>query len=104
MWAAGQPDEARWHEGVQIISVRHGMSERRTVSVIAHELGHWWNADWCSTGAAERRAWRFAGQLLVDPVQYASAELQHPSAGAIAQMLGVLTDVVHGYRRHLDAK
>lgn len=103
VWAVDQPDQARWHEGVQIISVRHGMSERRTVSVIAHELGHWWHADWCSTGAGERRAWRFAGQLLVDPVEYVAAEQEHPSAGAIARTLGVLTDVIHGYRSTLQA-
>lgn len=77
------------------------MTERRTVSVIAHELGHWWAGDWCSTAAAERGAWRFAGELLIDPVAYAAAEVEHCSAGAIAQALGVLTDVIHGYRRAL---
>ncbi|WP_087484887.1 ImmA/IrrE family metallo-endopeptidase [Brachybacterium massiliense] len=88
---------------MQIISVRYGMTERRTVSVIAHELGHWWNADWCSDLAAERRAWRFAGAMLIDAAEYAEAEREHHAAGAIARALGVLTDVIHGYRSTLMA-
>lgn len=103
MWASDQPDQARWHEGVSVVSVRYGMTERRTVSVLAHELGHWWHGDWCSGPAAERGAWRFAGAMLVDPDEYAAAELEHSSAGAIARELGVLTDVVHGYRATIQA-
>lgn len=101
VWTSDQPDQARWHEGVSIVSVRYGMTERRTVSVLAHELGHWWHGDWCSDPAAERGAWRFAGVMLVDPTEYADAELQHHSVGAIARALGVLTDVIHGYRSTL---
>ena len=101
IWAHDLPDQARWHEGVGIISVRYGMSERRTVSVIAHELGHWWYGDWCSGPPAEHRAWRFAGSMLIDPAEYANAELEHHAAGAIARTLGVLTDVIHGYRSTL---
>lgn len=85
------------------MSVRYGMSERRTVSVIAHELGHWWHADWCSGAATERRAWRFAGAMLIDPTEYVEAEREHCAAGAIAQTLGVLTDVIHGYRSLIRA-
>ena len=104
VWSTDLPDEARWHEGAQVIAVRYGMSERRTVSVIAHELGHWWHADWCSSPAAEARAWRFAGSMLVDPVEYAEAEQAHHALGAIARHLGVLTDVVRGYRETLEGK
>lgn len=79
------------------------MTERRTVSVIAHELGHWWNGDVHSDPAAERRAWRFAGVLLIDPPAYLAAEREHHHPGAIASNLGVLVDVVHGYRAEISA-
>lgn len=103
LWSRDQPEPARWHEVPRIIVVRTDLTEDSTVSVIAHELGHWWHGDWCSTPAAERRAWRFAGALIVDPAEYAEAEWHQPSPGAIARHLGVLTDVVYGYQTHLEA-
>lgn len=103
LWSLEQPELARWHEGPRIIVARSDQTVDVTVSVIAHELGHWWHGDWCSTDAAERRAWRYAGALLIDPGEYREAEWHQSSAGAIARQLGVLTDVIHGYRAHLSA-
>lgn len=98
-----QLEPARWHEVPRIIVARADLTADTTVSVIAHELGHWWNSDWCSSPAAERRAWRFAGALLIDPREYAEAEWHQSSPGAIARHLGVLTDVIDGYRAYLEA-
>lgn len=97
LWSKDQPERARWHEVPRIIVVRLGLTDDETVSCLAHELGHWWHGDFCSTDAAERRAWRFAGALLIDPQEHMRAEMIHHAPGAIARELGVLRDVVEGY-------
>ncbi len=82
----------------RIIVLRLGLTPTERNSVLAHELGHAFYGDECSSGAKERRAQRYAAELLIDPEEYAAAEMVDPSAPAIADALGVTVDVVNDYR------
>ena len=95
VWAADLPERGRWIDGAGVILIRHGMTERRTVSTLAHELAHHHYGDGPQTPAIERRAWRWAARLLVPCDAYAQAEQYHHSPGAIAQHLGVTTEIIH---------
>ncbi|WP_205750682.1 ImmA/IrrE family metallo-endopeptidase [Brachybacterium sp. SGAir0954] len=99
VWALDLPERGRYYPGIDIIVIRHGMTERRTVSTLAHELAHLYYGDTLCTPAVGRRAWRWAARLLVPDDEYAAAERLDPSAGAIAQHLGVTLDVIAAYRR-----
>ena len=101
IWALDLPERGRWIDGARVIALRHGMTERRTVSTLAHELAHAHHGDVCSTPSAEARAWQWAARLLIDDDAYAHAEALHPSAGAIAVELGVTTDVITAYQHTL---
>ena len=53
-----------------------------------------------STPANERRAWEYAGALLISPVEYATAESRVGChAGALASELEVTVRVIEGWRR-----
>lgn len=103
VWALDLPERGRCYPHLDLIVIRHGMTERRTVSTLAHELAHHYYGDPYCTPAVSRRAWRWAAQLLITPRDYAQAELEHHSHGSIAHHLGVTTDVIHGYRTTLRA-
>lgn len=98
VWALDLPERGRYVPGVEVIALRHGMTERRTVSTLAHELGHARHGDWCSSPAAERRAWAHAARLLIDAGDYATAERLCSSRGGIAAELGVTVEVIDAYR------
>lgn len=93
-WARDLPERGRRYPN-GVIVIRYGMSERRTLSTLAHELGHHYYGDVYCTPAVERRALRWAGQLLIPPAAYAEAESHHHSPGAIAQHLGVTVEIIH---------
>jgi len=97
-WALDLPDRGRYYPGIDVIVIRHGMTERRTVSTLAHELAHHYYGDPLCTPAVNRRAWRWAARLLVGERDYAQAELLDPAPGAIALHLGVTVDVIHAYQ------
>lgn len=94
VWATDLPERGRYYPGVNVIVLRHGMTERRTVSTLAHELAHHYYGDPYCTPAVSRRAWRWAARLLIPCDDYAQAELEHHSQGSIAQHLGVTVEVV----------
>lgn len=96
-WARDLPERGRYYPGVDIIVLRHNMTERRTVSTLAHELAHHYYGDSLCTPPVGRRAWRWAARLLIPDEDYAEAEAEHQSAGAIAQFLGVTVEVVRAY-------
>lgn len=96
-WALELPERGRWVDGVGVILLRYGMTERRTVSTLAHELAHHHYGDICGSDR-ESRAWRWAARLLIPPGDYARAEGIHHSPGAIALELGVTVDVVKAYQ------
>ena len=93
VWARDLPERGRCYPN-GIIVIRHGMTERRTLSTLAHELAHHHYGDTFCSPAAERRAWRWAARLLVSCDAYAQAEQFHHSTGAIAQHLGVTTESI----------
>lgn len=97
VWARDLPERGRYYPGVDVIVLRHGMTERRTVSTLAHELAHHYYSDALCTPPVGRRAWRWAARLLIPDKDYAEAEAEHQSAGAIAQHLGVTVDVVYAF-------
>lgn len=98
LWARDLPERGRCYPN-GVIVIRHGMTERRTVSTLGHELAHHYYGDTLCTPAVERRAWRWAARLLIPDDEYAEAEQQHPDPGAIAHHLGVTVDVVHAYQK-----
>ena len=98
VWALDLPERGRYYPGVDVITIRHGMTERRTVSTLAHELAHLYYGDALCTPVANRRAWRWAARFLIPDDEYAAAEEHHPSPGAIALHLGVTVDVIHAYQ------
>lgn len=99
VWAQDLPERGRYYPRTDVILLRYGMGERRTVSTLAHELAHRYYGDFCSTGPVEDRAWRWASRLLIPAADYAEAERHHHSPGAIAQQLGVTVDVIHAYQK-----
>lgn len=104
VWALDLPERGRTYPHVGVIVIRHGMTERRTVSTLGHELAHYYYGDTLCTPAANRRAWRWAARLLIPDADYAHAEQQHHSPGAIAQHLGVVVDVIHAYQESHEVR
>ncbi|WP_058234993.1 ImmA/IrrE family metallo-endopeptidase [Devriesea agamarum] len=96
-WSPDLPERGRYIPGINVIVLRHGMTEARTVSTLAHELAHAHFGDWCVDEATERRAWRWAARLLISPVEYALAEAIHHAPGAIARELGVTREIVEAF-------
>lgn len=97
VWARDLPERGRYYPGVEVIAVRHGMSERRTVSTLAHELAHHYYGDSYCTPPVKRRALRWAARFLIPDRDYAEAEAEHQSAGAIAERLGVTVEIVRAF-------
>lgn len=101
-WALDLPERGRYYPN-GVVVIRHGMTERRTVSTLAHELAHHYYGDPLCTPAVNRRAWRWAARLLIPDDEYAHAEQHHNTVGGIADHLGVTADVIHGYQATLRA-
>ncbi|MFI8778273.1 ImmA/IrrE family metallo-endopeptidase [Brachybacterium paraconglomeratum] len=102
-WALDLPERGRYYPGVDVIVIRHGMTERRTVSTLAHELAHLHYGDPLCTPAVNRRAWRWAARLLIPSDEYARAEQHHNTVGGMADHLGVTAEVIRGYQATLGA-
>ena len=96
-WAIELPERGRYIPALNLIVLRHGMTERRTVSTLAHELGHAHYGDWCSVPDAEARAWRYAAKILVSEAELRLAWSLHESAGAVARELGVTQEVINNH-------
>lgn len=68
-WALNLPERGRYIPALDLIVLRHGMTERRTVSTLAHELEHAHYGGWCSALGSEARAWRYAAKILVSEAE-----------------------------------
>ncbi|MFD5599219.1 ImmA/IrrE family metallo-endopeptidase [Leucobacter sp. NPDC058333] len=66
----------------------------------AHELGHCYFGDRCSTRASEERAWIFAAKILIKLEPYMQAELEDPHPVAIANHLRTTRRMVELYQQH----
>lgn len=100
-----------YRHGPRLIVLNLGMSTALERSTLAHELGHWHYADeWTDDPRVlemrERRANRFAAELLIDPLEYAYAErmLGADKVQSLARELEVSTYVVEAYREILRAR
>jgi Zn-dependent peptidase ImmA (M78 family) len=84
----------------KVIVIRLGLTPVERDCVFAHELGHAFYGDECSRGANERRAERYAAELLITPEAYAAAEMIDASVEGLAEALDVSADLVRAYREH----
>lgn len=78
----------------RMITVDLGLTLPQKKDTLAHELGHCFYSDECSSGLNERRADRYAAKLLIDPFEYRRAELLNPDLAAIAAELGQTQRIV----------
>ena len=97
-----------YRHAARLIILNVNMSGVLQRSTLAHELGHWRHADeWTDDphvlAMRERRANRYAAELLVDPLDYAYAERIVGSAhvGALARELDVAGYVIEAYQEIL---
>ena len=86
------------------IYVSDQLSDIQRRCVLAHEISHAKHKDVrCRTnGYSERRADREAAQLLVNPLEYASAEIINDNLVWLARELGVMPYIIRAYRSLLD--
>lgn len=82
----------------RIIVLRLDLTPYEMRSAMAHELAHAFYGDSCSSASNERRAERYAAQLLIDPEDYARAEAGGSDIWAIADDLRVTVELVQTYR------
>lgn len=66
----------------------------------AHELGHHYYGDRCSTPESEERAWRYAAKILVSLEPYRRAELLDPHPVSIARELHTTRRIIELYQEH----
>lgn len=99
-WHRGGP-KAAWLPHTHTISVRVGMDDVQTLCSLAHELGHVHHNDPPGhTGFREQRANRFAAQLLISPVEYATAEtIYGPHPARLAHELGVTVEIIEAWQQ-----
>lgn len=89
------------------IVIDRGMSYTQKRCTFVHEWIHWTHRDTgCGSitdSRAENRARRLTAQLLIDPLEYASAENMYDGdTYRIASELDVTHQVVLDYQAHLD--
>jgi Zn-dependent peptidase ImmA (M78 family) len=84
---------------LRLITVDIGLSLPQKMEAIAHELGHCFYGDPCSTPAYERRADRYASMFLIDLAGYISAEMIDPDPASIAAELGQTRRMVRVFQK-----
>lgn len=99
-WARHLPERGRYIPTHRLIVLRYGMTERRTVSTLAHELGHAHYGDWCAVPGVEARAWRYAARLLISDEDLKTAATTYDTDVDISRELGVTLDVLHAYTQN----
>jgi Zn-dependent peptidase ImmA (M78 family) len=82
------------------------LSDDQRRCVLAHEISHARHRDLsCSAGGySERRADREAAVLLIDPTEYASAEVVNDNEVWLARELSVMPYLIRAYRQLLHDK
>lgn len=99
-WHLGEPKGAYQPGTPPRLSIQLGMTDAETRSTLAHELAHLDRGDACGEDAvAEERAWEIAAERLVDPEDYAVAEVMFgPAPQKIAAELNVTQHVIDVWR------
>lgn len=103
-WRRTAGRDAAWSARHRGIWVDPALTEREARSLLAHELGHaYYGDDGPQPDEAERRAWRYAANLLIDGAAYAEAERVHgPHLGALADALDVTREVVQAFQSMIE--
>lgn len=96
--------DAAWSARHYGIWVDPALTTREARSLLAHELGHAYYGDvGPQPEEAERRAWRYAANLLIDGAAYAEAERLHgPHLGGLAEALDVTPEVVRAFQDMIE--
>ena len=81
------------------ILIRHNLTAALEQETLHHEYIHAFHRDRSCHPATERRAWREAARLIIDPLAYAHAERMSHDTSFIARELGTTTRIVEAYRR-----
>lgn len=87
-----------WEPAHRRIWFRFSLTPAERRSTIAHELGHEFYGDTCSTDVAERRAKHYAAALLIDPAEYARLESIDDSVDGMAEAFDVTVQVIEDFR------
>ena len=96
---------AMYVDAERMILVRPGLDPWTRRWCLAHELAHAFFRDEISEPRIERRADRWAAQLLISPVEYAAAEVAvGPSVGALAYELEVTPETIEVWRECFKAR
>lgn len=103
-WHRGGP-KAVWLPHHHAVSLQNGLDDIEALCSLAHELGHAYYGDPPGHhGAQEKRADRFAAQLLVSPTEYRAAELIYgPHPARLAYELGVTTHIIETWQQLHDS-
>jgi len=72
-------------------------AERRVT--IAHELGHEFYGDRCSSPEAEDKADAYAASLLIDPEEYCELERIDPDVESLADAFVVTVECIRNFQR-----
>ncbi|MFJ1510917.1 ImmA/IrrE family metallo-endopeptidase [Cellulosimicrobium funkei] len=93
----------RYLHSKNLILLSPRLTGPQTLSILAHELGHWFYGDADPEGIhspdVEARAWRWGARHLVSSADYAEAERAvGPHHGAIARYLGVTRQLVDAWQ------
>lgn len=104
-WHKGGPQGA-WIPHRHQISIRHGMDDTTTRSVLAHELAHMaLGHPPCANAQQEKRADQFAARLLISTVDYRLAEeMFDANQQQIAAELGVTLDLLSAWREYRSTR
>ena len=89
-----------WEPARRRIWFRYSLTPAERRSTIAHELGHEFFGDTCTSEAAERRAKHYAAALLIDPDEYAQLSAVDPDVEAIADAFTVTVEVIQNFQRY----
>jgi hypothetical protein len=101
----GETRRGEFRRQANTIVLNTRLTRRQAVACLAHELGHQHFGDGCSTPANERRAWEYAGALVIAPAEYAVAEERvGPDPAALSLELAVTPPLIQGFRRWWRAR
>ncbi len=94
------PQRAAFLADQELILVSDRLDLIQAAESGAHELGHCYYGDRCSTREAEERAWIYAAKILIKLEPYMRAELEDPHPLMIAHRLRTTRRMVELYQQH----
>lgn len=101
-FVANLPRFGDYNHSKRQIRLLKGTPTARTISTLAHELGHAAHGDTNSTDFKEQRAWEYAARLLLKHRQVVEATRLYEHPTLIAHELGVTPEVVEAWRKYYE--